>query len=181
MAKLGDPTARYAGRLTLNPIVHIDILGSIILPLLTVMVPGGFIFGWAKPVPYNPYNLSRSPRWGETLVAFAGPLTNFLLALLFALLARLSPDSTFTAIAFVGVLANLWLALLNMIPIPPLDGSKVLAGILPRNLAYGYDAWRSRMEHNPFVGFGLVIVLIVVFGGVIASGVYGLAGLLAGV
>lgn len=179
--KLGDPTARYAGRLTLNPLPHIDLLGSIILPLLSVLAPGGFIFGWAKPVPYNPYNLRKAPHIGEALVAGAGPFTNVLLALLFALIARFSPDATLATVAFMGVLSNLWLAFLNMVPVPPLDGSKVLSAILPRELARGYDQWRTRMEMNPFVGLVLVLVLVVVFGGVVSTGVYQLAAVLAGV
>lgn len=178
--KLGDPTARYAGRLTLNPIPHIDLLGSIIVPLIAVLSPGGFLFGWAKPVPYNPYNLTRSPRWGELMVAAAGPGTNFALAILFALLARAVADPVFVAICFIGVLVNLWLGLLNLVPIPPLDGSKVLQGILPASLAHGYGEWRARMEHNPFLGFGLVLVLILIFGSFFAEIIYSLARLLAG-
>jgi len=178
--KLGDPTARYAGRLTLNPIPHIDFLGSIILPIISVLSPGGFLFGWAKPVPYNPYNLVRAPRWGETIVAAAGPGTNFALVLVFAVLMRLSGDPAFGAICFIGILVNLWLGLLNLIPIPPLDGSKVLEGLLPRALSRGYSEWRSRMEYNPFLGFGLVLILIVLFGGTFGSLIYALARLIAG-
>ncbi|HEY4500581.1 MAG TPA: site-2 protease family protein [Candidatus Paceibacterota bacterium] len=79
---LGDRTAEYAGRLTLNPIKHIDLVGTIILPVISLLLPGSFLFGWAKPVPYNPYNL-RNQRWGEAIVAAAGPLSNILLALIF--------------------------------------------------------------------------------------------------
>src|SRR3989344_1071462 len=179
--KLGDPTARYAGRLTLNPVPHIDLLGSIILPILSVLSPGGFLFGWAKPVPYKPYNLTRAPRWGETIVAAAGPGTNFVLVFVFAVLMRLWGDPSFVAICFIGILVNLWLGLLNLIPIPPLDGSKVLSGILPRTLAYRYDQWRARMEYNPFLGFGIVLVLIVIFGGTVAGFIYSLAQTIAGI
>ncbi|OGG63251.1 hypothetical protein A3C21_03845 [Candidatus Kaiserbacteria bacterium RIFCSPHIGHO2_02_FULL_59_21] len=179
--KLGDPTARYAGRLTLNPIPHIDFLGSIVLPIISVLSPGGFLFGWAKPVPYNPYNLTRAPRWGETIVAAAGPGTNFVLVFVFAVLMRLWGDPSFVAICFIGILVNLWLGLLNLIPIPPLDGSKVLSGILPRTLAYRYDQWRARMEYNPFLGFGIVLVLIVIFGGTVAGFIYSLAQTIAGI
>ena len=179
--KLGDPTARYAGRLTLNPIPHIDFLGSIVLPIISVLSPGGFLFGWAKPVPYNPYNLTRAPRWGETIVAAAGPGTNFVLVFVFAVLMRLWGDPSFVAICFIGILVNLWLGLLNLIPIPPLDGSKVLSGILPRTLAYRYDQWRARMEYNPFLGFGIVLVLIVIFCGTVAGFIYSLAQTIAGI
>ena len=179
--KLGDPTARYAGRLTLNPIPHIDFLGSIVLPIISVLSPGGLLFGWAKPVPYNPYNLTRAPRWGETIVAAAGPGTNFALVVVFAVLLRLAEDQTFGAICFIGILVNLWLGLLNLIPVPPLDGSKVLSGILPRTLAYQFDQWRARMEYNPFLGFGIVLILVVLFGSTIGDFVYSLARLIAGV
>lgn len=179
--KLGDPTARYAGRLTLNPIVHIDMLGSIILPLISILSPGGFIFGWAKPVPYNPYNLTRAPKWGEAIVAGAGPATNFALALLFALFVRFSPDETFAAVCFMGVASNLWLGFLNLIPVPPLDGSKVLEAVLPRSLRYGYADWRRRMEMNPLLGMGVILVIVLFFGGVASSLVYSLASAIAGI
>lgn len=178
--KLGDPTARYAGRLTLNPIPHIDILGSIILPIISSLSPGGFLFGWAKPVPYNPYNLTKAPRWGEFIVAAAGPGTNFALTLVFALLARVVEDPSFVAICFIGVLVNLWLGILNLIPIPPLDGSKVLSGLLPSSLAQSYGELRARMEYNPFLGFGIIIVLLLLFGNVFAEVIYSLAGTIAG-
>ncbi len=178
---LGDHTARYAGRLTLNPIPHIDFLGSIVLPIISSLSPGGFLFGWAKPVPYNPYNLSRAPRWGETIVAAAGPGTNFALAIIFAILMRLWADPTFGDICFIGILVNLWLGILNLIPVPPLDGSKVLSGILPRALAYRYDQWKTRMEHNPFLGFGIVLILVVLFGNTMGDLVNVLAHAIAGI
>ena|SRR3989344_2727336 len=178
--RLGDPTARYAGRLTLNPIVHIDMLGSIILPLISILSPGGFIFGWAKPVPYNPYNLTRAPKWGEAIVAGAGPATNFALALLFALFVRFSPDETFAAVCFMGVVSNLWLGFLNLVPVPPLDGSKVLEALLPRTLRHGYAGWRSRMEMNPFLGMGIILIIVLLFGSVFASFVYSLAQMVVG-
>jgi Zn-dependent protease len=177
--KLGDPTARYAGRLTLNPIPHIDILGSIIVPLISVF-GGGFLFGWAKPVPYNPYNLVKSPRWGEFIVAAAGPASNFALALAFAALARVGLDPAYVAICMIGVVVNLWLGFLNLIPIPPLDGSKVLEGILPAHLARSYSAWRAGMESNPFLGFGIVLAIVLIFGNTFADLVYSLAAAIAG-
>src|SRR3989344_1275948 len=128
---LGDPTARLQGRLTLNPLKHLDPVGSIIVPLLTSL--SGFTFGWAKPVPYNPYNL-RNQKWGELAVATAGPLSNIILALVFGLLIRFAGvalSSAFVNIASVIIIINLVLAIFNLIPVPPLDGSKILWAFLP--------------------------------------------------
>lgn len=132
---LGDVTAKYAGRLTLNPIKHLDPFGSVILPVLMgIISSGSFIFGWAKPVPYNPYNL-RNMRWGELLVALAGPASNFSIALVFGLLIRFSEtfglSTSFISISFLVVLINVVLAIFNLVPIPPLDGSKILFALLP--------------------------------------------------
>ena len=121
---LGDPTAKYAGRLTLNPIKHIDLWGTIIVPL--IMLPTGFVFGWAKPVPVNYYNL-RGGKYGPFMVALAGPLTNLALLAIFGFLVRLMPDNTSLPYLFYTIaLVNGVLMLFNLIPIPPLDGSKVL-------------------------------------------------------
>ncbi len=176
---LGDPTARYAGRLTLNPIPHLDLFGSIILPILCALTPGGFLFGWAKPVPYNPYNLFRAPRWGEAIVAAAGPASNLVLALLGGLLIRLQLFPDIASILMYIVAINVSLTVLNLIPIPPLDGSKILSSILPKS--FGYDDLRDRMEQNPFLGFGLVLLIIVVFGNAFGSFVFGIAQAIAGV
>lgn len=152
-AFLGDPTARYAGRLTLNPISHLDPIGSVVLPLVTYF-SGGFIFGWAKPVPYNPYNL-RYGQWGEALVALAGPVSNIALALVFGLLIRFAPISTsFVSVAALVALVNINLAVFNMVPIPPLDGSKVLFAFLP------YQAQSIRIFLERW-GFALVILFVV--------------------
>ncbi len=136
---LGDPTAKLAGRLTLNPISHIDPLGSIIVPTLMAIIPGGIIFGWAKPVPYNPYNL-RNQKWGTALVASAGAISNLFIALIFGTLIRfadvLSLSGPFLQISGMIVLLNIVLAIFNLIPIPPLDGSKVLFSILPVRFHY---------------------------------------------
>jgi Zn-dependent protease len=126
--KLGDPTARYAGRLTLNPLPHLDLFGSIILPILLSLTPGGFLFGWAKPVPYNPYNLFRAPSWGEAIVAGAGPASNLALALLAGLLIRLQIFPDIAGVLMYVVVINVSLMLLNLIPVPPLDGSKLVQG-----------------------------------------------------
>ena len=149
----GDKTAEYAGRLTLNPIRHLDPIGSFVVPVISYML-GGFIIGWAKPVPFNPYNL-KNKRWGEAIVALAGPLSNLALALLFGLLIRVSPGlpESFIAIASVIVYLNITLALFNLMPVPPLDGSKILFALLPT-----YSKVRSTLESG-----GLILVLVVIF------------------
>jgi Zn-dependent protease len=151
---LGDRTAQYAGRLTLNPIKHLDLIGSVIVPILGYLA-GGVIFGWAKPVPFNPYNL-RSQRWGEAIVAAAGPLSNLALAIIFGLLIRFA---TFGSQAFYGlagylVLVNIVLFVFNLIPIPPLDGSKILFSILP----YRMQGIRIALER-----YGLILALLFIF------------------
>ncbi len=130
----GDPTARYAGRLTLNPLKHLDWVGSVLLPILLIVFNAGFIIGWAKPVPYNERNL-RNRRWGTLWVASAGILVNIGLAVVFGLGIRASGmfgsfAPSFVAIASVIVLVNIVLALFNLIPIPPLDGSKILFSLM---------------------------------------------------
>ncbi len=135
--RYGDPTARHAGRLTLNPIKHLDMFGSILLPTLLVLSKAGFVFGWAKPVPYNPDNLSDR-KWGEIAVASAGVLANFLIAIIFGLIIRFSlgsVDSTpFFFITSTIVIVNLALGIFNLVPIPPLDGSKILFALLPLSM-----------------------------------------------
>lgn len=157
--KLGDPTARMAGRLTLNPTPHIDLFGSFILPLLLIVSNAGFVFGWAKPVPYNPYNL-RNQKWGPGLVAAAGPLSNLFLALVFGLGIRFGAVAglpvAFLDICYIVVLLNVVLAVFNLIPVPPLDGSKVLATFLPYRYLRRMDALQP---------YGFVILLVIVFFG----------------
>jgi len=137
----GDSTARLSGRLTLNPIKHLDLFGSIILPLLLVSMKTGFVIGWAKPVPYNPNNLVNK-KWGTFFVSIAGILANLLLVIVFGLLIRFAPmfgipaDSPFYKITSIIVILNLVLALFNLIPIPPLDGSKILFSFLPARFRY---------------------------------------------
>jgi Zn-dependent protease len=135
---LGDSTAKYAKRLTLNPIRHLDMFGSIILPLflaLLIKVTGqGFIFGWAKPVPINPNNL-RDKKWGELKVSLAGPASNLFIALFFGLIIRFVPLVSSVpglSLMFAGIVfINLLLAIFNLIPIPPLDGSHILISFFP--------------------------------------------------
>lgn len=139
-SKLGDQTARMLGRLTLNPIKHIDPVGTILVPAILLWL-GGFIFGWAKPVPVNWQNLSQ-PRRDSAIVAVAGPLTNLLMAFIWigVLKAGLNFDiGILAAMGKIGVQINLILMILNLIPIPPLDGSRVVASLLPPRLAYNYN------------------------------------------
>jgi Zn-dependent protease len=145
----GDPTAAMLGRLTLNPIPHIDPVGSILVPVLLSLAPGGLIFGWAKPVPVNPRNF-RDFKRGDILVSLAGVFVNLLLAIAFTVvmaisewLLRLTPDLAATwlvmrSMAQYGIYINFVLMLFNLIPIPPLDGSHVFAYLLPPKLAFRY-------------------------------------------
>ncbi|MBX9765559.1 site-2 protease family protein [Patescibacteria group bacterium] len=181
---LGDSTAKYAGRMTLNPIPHIDPIGSIIVPGLAFMW-GGFLLGWAKPVPINPYNL-RYGKWGEALVGLAGPATNLLIAIFSILLIRFggSTFSSETALSIIGAVAysNIGLALLNSLPIPPLDGSKMLAAFLPPTL---YMQYRGLENLSYSLGpFGLLLVLILIINlisPVLSQATRALFGLLTGV
>lgn len=158
--KLGDDTARQAGRLTLNPIKHLDIVGTLVF-FITRMV------GWAKPVPVNPMNFRR-PRQDMMWVAAAGPAANLCLAVLFALLFRLLAAMVnlvplfflqpFILIAQAGVIINVGLAVFNALPIPPLDGSSIAAGLLPLDMALRYERLKP---------YGFIILLILIFTGVV--------------
>ena len=179
--KLGDNTARDSGRLTLNPIAHIDPVGSILMPLLMVISGTGFILGWAKPVPYNPYNLT-DPKYGDAKVALGGPLTNLALAIFFGTLAKALPlaiiikqnlifayfsnnysillsqmsGSLLTSIFVISIIAcfmNLLLMIFNLIPVPPLDGSKVLMTFLP-------SSWQSKMHQIEPYGIFIIMFLL---------------------
>lgn len=153
---LGDPTAKDMGRLSFNPLKHLDFTGSFLVPLLLyISTHGGFVFGWAKPVPYNPYNL-KNQKWGPGLVAAAGPLSNFSVALVLGLGLRFAPGlSGGVVLATVLVVyINLLLGVFNLMPVPPLDGSRILAAILP----YRYELIFQRLER---FGFFLVIIFII--------------------
>jgi Zn-dependent protease len=153
---LGDPTAKHSGRLTLNPLAHIDIVGSILVPIITSLA--GVPFGWAKPVPVNPYNL-KNRRWGEALVAIAGPASNLAIAIIFGVLVRFSTSlPLITALALIAAV-NVYLAVFNLIPVPPLDGSKVLFAIVPQRWLIGSQL-RERLEL-----YGPIALLILVFFG----------------
>jgi len=148
----GDPTAKMLGRITMNPAPHIDPIGTIILPLLLLMTHAGILFGWAKPVPVNPLNY-RNYRWGEFAVSAAGPVSNLVLAALFSVLVKIGFDNPgLMQMAYFGVSINIFLALFNLIPIPPLDGSHILALFLPRELARLYAYLQP-------VGFILILIL----------------------
>jgi Zn-dependent protease len=159
---LGDPTARLQGRLTLNPISHIDPLGSIFLPLLLVVTGSPITIGYAKPVPYNPYNLPG--KYDEFFVAAAGPATNLGLALVFGLLLRFGAIAMGPALmsAFITIVfINLILGFFNLIPIPPLDGSKVLSGILPGRAGEMYAHFRANFERFGVLSGTLLLLLVV--------------------
>lgn len=131
--RLGDPTARLSGRLTLNPIAHIDPIGTLLLPAIMYLFTS-FIFAYAKPVPVNPFNL-KNIRYGSAMTAFAGPASNIIIALVFGMIIRFLPDAVrlthFPEFLSIIVYANLLLAIFNLVPIPPLDGSKILFAFLP--------------------------------------------------
>ncbi len=154
---LGDQTARWEGRLTLNPLKHLDPVGSFIVPAIAYLT-AGVIFGWARPVPYNPYNL-RPGRWSEAIVAAAGPLSNISIALIFGFVLRSGvtlgwASQSFIQISAVIVLINVVLAVFNLIPIAPLDGSKLLFALFPEKTA---------SFRNFFERYGLWLVLFFIF------------------
>lgn len=159
--QLGDPTAMMLGRLTLNPIKHIDPIGTLLVPAI-LLVLGGFVFGWAKPVPVTYENL-RNPRRDMALVAVAGPASNLLMALIWAVIAKvgfmlMGPETNWFAVPLIlmggtGVTFNLVLMVLNMLPIPPLDGGRIVSSLLPPPLAWKYG------QIEPF-GFIILIALL---------------------
>jgi Zn-dependent protease len=156
--KLGDPTARLMGRLTLNPIPHIDIYGTIIVPALLFFLHSPFLFGWAKPVPVDPYNL-KNPKKDSALISLAGPASNILFAVILSIFLRLLlvifPTEPFFTLFFYLIEFNIILAVFNLIPIHPLDGEKILTGLLPNKQAREFNNFMER--------FGLVLVFFLIF------------------
>ncbi|KKU88328.1 MAG: Transmembrane protein, partial [Candidatus Wolfebacteria bacterium GW2011_GWA2_47_9b] len=154
--RLGDETAKHAGRLTLNPLKHLDAFGSFILPIsLYILSGGGFILGWAKPVPYNPFNL-KNPKLGAGIIAAIGPASNLLIAIVFGIILRLIfPFVEIPLIANLAILfsliifINILLAVFNLVPLPPLDGSNILFALLP-------ERWRAVRDFLVRYGFWLL-------------------------
>lgn len=153
--RLGDDTAKRAGRLTLNPLAHLDWFGSVLLPLMLIFSGVGVIFGWAKPVPYNPNNL-RNPRWDSAKVAAAGPLGNLIIAVLFGLFLRFVPLDSLMLVVLIVIIVfiNLILMIFNLVPIPPLDGSKILMAFLPSSWQVKFMRWER---------YGIILLLLFIF------------------
>lgn len=149
---LGDPTAKNSGRLTLNPIPHVDPVGSLLLPFLLIATGAGIVFGWAKPVPFNPYNL-RDQKWDPAKVAVAGPAGNFITALFFGLILRFLPiaNPQLVMLFQIIIFINLLLMIFNLVPIPPLDGSKVILPFLPHD-------WQ--IKYLSLERFGMILVIL---------------------
>lgn len=152
--RLGDPTARAAGRLTLNPLAHIDLIGTIVLPLSLMLISGGsFAFGWGKPTPFDPYNLQK-PRRDAGIISIAGPISNLLLACIVALIIHFLPYAV-SVFLVPFVIINISLAIFNLIPIGPLDGQKIVFALLPHDLAYEYQMIMNR--------YGTLILIFLIF------------------
>ncbi|MBU4217283.1 site-2 protease family protein [Candidatus Parcubacteria bacterium] len=163
--ELGDSTAKDAGRLTMNPLSHIDPVGSVLLPAVLVMTGSPFVFGWAKPVPFNPYNLSDK-KYGAAKVAIAGPLGNLMIAIFFGLVLRFFPIASMAMVSFMQLIVyiNLLLMVFNLVPIPPMDGSKVLMPFLPYNWQVKYASLEryGMMLVLFFVMFGFQLIIPVI-------------------
>lgn len=152
--RLGDPTARSQGRLTLNPLSHIDPVGTVVLPLSLIFLTGGaFSYGWGKPTPFDPYNL-QNPRKDAAIIAIAGPISNIILAIIGAIIIRIVPHQ-FTLFVLPLITTNISLAVFNLFPIGPLDGQKILFGLLPRDLAYEFQSVMNR--------YGTIILIFMIF------------------
>lgn len=155
--KLGDPTARLAGRLTLNPFAHLELMGSFIVPVICIISGSVFIIGWAKPVPFNPAQLNNK-KWGPALVAAAGPFMNIVIAVLCALIFRLvafgGTNIAFATLLIQVVVINISLAVFNLVPIPPLDGHHILGALFP-----GFKRWSDGVMNR----FGIILLIVAIF------------------
>ncbi len=162
--KLGDPTAKYSGRLTLNPLAHIDLVGTIIIPLMLFFATQGrFVFGAAKPVPIN-FNRLKNPKRDIIWVGVSGPAANFIFALILSLILKTIPlNDFFNIITLKLILINVILGVFNLIPIPPLDGSRILAGLMPANIAYQY---------NKIEPYGFIIIIFLLYLGILNQVVF---------
>ena len=167
--RLGDPTARYSGRLTLNPLAHVDLFGTIIFPLLLIMMRSPFIFGWAKPVPINFSNLNN-PKKDIVWVGLAGPAANIAAAIILSIVLRIIPPSPAYQIIALAIWVNLILAVFNLIPIPPLDGSRAVLGLLP----YPYSLRYAQIEP-----YGFLIIFSLIFLGLLERVILPIAHILA--
>jgi len=178
--RLGDDTAKRAGRLTLNPLKHLDPFGSVILPIILVLIQSPFLIGWAKPVPYNPHNL-KDPKKGAGIIGAAGPISNLLIAIIFGIVLRLlvafsviTIASQLTELLSLIIFINIILAIFNLLPLPPLDGANVLFALLP----YKYRGVQTFLQRYGifililFIGYGfrLLYPVITALYGIIAGG-----------
>ncbi|OGY23267.1 MAG: hypothetical protein A2172_02500 [Candidatus Woykebacteria bacterium RBG_13_40_15] len=174
--RLGDPTARLLGRMSLNPASHIDPIGTILLPLILLIMHAP-VFGWAKPTPINPFNF-QYPRRDTAIVAFAGPASNFLLAIFLSLIFRLAPVTIASSFLLNFIVINLILGIFNLIPIPPLDGFKILVGVLPKEAAAQVSLLES---YGPILLLVVLLLLLPILSPIIFLVLNLLLGILTGV
>lgn len=157
--RLGDPTARLMGRLTFNPLKHLDLYGTVLIPLFLIFIGSPFVFGWAKPVMFDPYNL-RNPKKDGALIALSGPASNMILAVILSIIFNLIngpffPSQFLLMILTSTITINVALAIFNLIPLHPLDGGKIFIGLLPDRDAAEAEQFMNR--------FGLIILLLIIF------------------
>jgi len=167
--RLGDPTAKNAGRLTLNPFPHIDLIGTVLLPMILVFSRSPIVFGWAKPVPVN-FALLGHPKRDMIWVGLAGPFVNIFLALALSVFVQMNILASAQPFFKIGILINLILAVFNLIPIPPLDGSRLVLGILPYKIA----RWYAKLER-----YGIVIIFLLLYFGVLDGVIWPIVRLLS--